>query len=175
VKGWRNVTERQLKEHLAGAGDGAAKVVERKPARRKDGAAQAYATEKRRRAHPEHDQQVLLINKVRKLAERYKALALFHSIPNGGFRTKRTAALMKAEGALSGIPDTHLPIARWWPDGSVSHGLYIEMKAKGGRLSAEQKEVIPMLEDAGYKVAVCYSADEALQVIAEYLEIDLED
>ena len=175
MKGWRNVTERQLKEHLAGAGDGAAKVIERKPARRKDGAAQAYALTKRKRAHPEHDQQVSLVNWIRENTAKYPALRTAHAVPNGGFRTKRTAALMKAEGALSGIPDLFVPLPRWWPDGSVSHGLYIEMKAKGGRLSTEQKEIIPLLREAGYTVHVCFSAEEAKHVIADYLEIELEE
>ena len=80
---------------------------------------------------------------------------------------------MKAEGQLAGVPDLDLACPRWWPDGSVSHALFIEMKAPGGRLSAEQKQIIALLEERDYKVAVCYSAEEAKKVIAEYLEIDL--
>ena len=74
----------------------------------------------------------------------------------------------------AGIPDIQIACPRWWPDGSVSHALFIEMKAAGGRLSAEQKIIIPTLEEHGYKVAVCFSAVEAKRVIAEYLEIELE-
>ena len=49
--------------------------------------------------------------------------ALIYAIPNGGFRTKTTAGLMRAEGVVSGISDLHIPIAR-----HGYHSMYIEMK-----------------------------------------------
>jgi len=50
-------------------------------------------------------------------------------------------------------------------------GLYIEMKTRTpmGKISDDQKEWIDYLKGVGYKVAVCWTADEAIQAIEEYL------
>lgn len=50
---------------------------------------------------------------------------------------------------MKGVPDLFIPHAN-----RFYHGLFIEMKTEKGRLSPEQKEVIPRLEAEGYKVAV---------------------
>lgn len=50
------------------------------------------------------------------------------------------------------------------------NGLHIEIKVKGGRVSAEQKHIHKVLIDFGYKVAVCWSWDEAKEVTEEYLK-----
>lgn len=165
---------RELERHLQASGSDA-QVVRRTPARRSAERAAALALEERKQKHPEHDEQVKLVRWARANAERHRALALLFSIPNGGFRHARTAALIKAEGALAGIPDLFLAWPRRWPDGSVSGGLFIEMKAQKGRLSASQKEIIPLLRERGYRVAVCYSADEAIAELCAYIEASPED
>lgn len=69
-----------------------------------------------------------------------------------------------AEGLRSGVPDLCLPVPR--------HGygaLYIEMKFGKGRLSNAQRIYKQQLEDAGNKVAVCYTADAAVEVLRHYL------
>lgn len=162
---------RQVAQHLAASGSDVT-IVKRQPARRNPQAGAAVAISNRRQAHPEHDEQVRLVNWVRKHEEEIPALKLFHSVPNGGFRSKRTAALMKAEGALAGVPDLFLPCPRWWPDGSVSHGLYIEMKAAKGRLSIRQQEIIALLREQEYRVVVCYSAEAAIYEICRYIEAE---
>lgn len=162
---------RQLTEHLEDAGSDAT-VVKRERRRREPNVEPAVAISKRRRSHPEHDEQVRLVAWARAHEDRWPVLKLFHAVPNGGFRAKRTAALMKAEGALAGIPDLSLPCPRWWPDGSVSHGLYIEMKAAKGRLSSQQQEVIDLLRQHGYRVVVCYSAAEGIAEICRYIEME---
>ena len=161
---------RELEQHLQASGSDV-QVVRRTPARRDGQRAAQAALAGRRQAHPEHDEQVKLVQWARANAERWPDLRLLYSIPNGGFRAKRTAALIKAEGALAGVPDLFLSCARPLPDGSISHGLYIEMKAPRGRLSASQKTVIALLREAGYQVAVCYGADEAKEQITRYLAL----
>jgi hypothetical protein len=89
---------------------------------------------------------------------------LLFSIPNGGKRSVVTASILKAEGCLAGIPDIFLA----YPHPNY-HGLFIEMKAGKGKLSDNQKAVIPQLEAAGYKVAVCNSFEQFEQEVKGYL------
>lgn len=91
--------------------------------------------------------------------------ALIYAIPNGGYRTKTTAGLMRAEGQTAGILDLHIPIARYG-----YHSMYVEMKnGKKGRLSDKQKEIIAKLESYGNKVAVCHTFDDFVREIEYYL------
>ena len=92
-------------------------------------------------------------------------LELMHHIPNGGKRNPREAARLKREGVKAGIPDIFLPVPRrGW------HGLYIEMKTPGGRLSKAQKDIHQKLSEQNYAVVVCHGCDEAIQAIQHYYE-----
>lgn len=87
------------------------------------------------------------------------------AIPNGGWRVISVARKLKTEGVRAGIPDLFLAL----PAGKLG-GLFIEMKKpKGGRLSPDQKIVIPALKDAGYEVVVANGRDEAIHAIEAYL------
>ena len=88
------------------------------------------------------------------------------SIPNGGYRNMVTASIMKAEGALAGMPD--LVILR--PSQGFC-GLFIEMKSETGRLSKSQTELHRRLIDEGYQVAICRTFDEFQLVVKKYLDI----
>lgn len=90
--------------------------------------------------------------------------ALLFSIPNGGNRSVITASILKAEGQKAGLPDIMIAVAC-----GGYHGLFIEMKSAKGRLSDNQKAIIPQLETAGYKVAVCSSFEQFQQSVKEYL------
>lgn len=89
---------------------------------------------------------------------------LFH-IPNGGKRDKVTAALLKAEGVKSGVPDLFLPVAR-----GGYHGLFIELKVGSNKPSALQEIWLKQLTLQGYCTAVCYGWHEAAEVITKYLK-----
>lgn len=87
------------------------------------------------------------------------------AIPNGGYRTRTTAAMMKAEGQLAGVPDLFIAA----PRGTYA-GLWVEMKnGKAGRLSDSQKSMHERLQDKGYKVEVCRSGVEFRQIVQKYL------
>jgi hypothetical protein len=102
--------------------------------------------------------------------DHYPVLRLLYAVPNGGYRTDKTAAIMKLEGQLPGVPDLCLPAAR-----RGYHGLYIEMKRpKEGRLSDHQREFIAALEAEGYLVRVCRGFEEAKRAVVEYLELPLQ-
>lgn len=93
-------------------------------------------------------------------------LELMHHIPNGGSRNKIEAAHLKAQGVKSGVPDISLPVAR-----KGFHGLYIELKRKkSGVVSESQSKWLGALMEQGYMTAVCYGAEQAINVIKEYLK-----
>lgn len=114
----------------------------------------------------EHQEQSALFAWAKAMEWRMPELKLLYAIPNGGKRSKATAALLKAEGVKPGVPDICLPVAR-----SGWHGMYIELKRrKGGRLSEEQRMWMSALETAGYRCCVCNGWEKAQEIITRYLE-----
>lgn len=101
----------------------------------------------------EHLEQVRFVAWFRKT---YPSHWIF-AIPNGGDRHRITAAKLKAEGVMRGVPDLFVPSMRLW----------IEMKRqKGGTLSIEQKEWRDYLQSQGYLWIVGKGFEDAkLQVI----------
>jgi hypothetical protein len=87
-----------------------------------------------------------------------------HAIPNGGARHPAVAGKLKAEGVKRGIPDLMLTIPV-----PPYHGLFIEMKARGGRLTEEQREQIARLQARGYHAVCCVGFDDARIAIERYL------
>lgn len=86
-------------------------------------------------------------------------------IPNEGKRSYAAGAALRRGGLRRGFPDLFIPLAL-----KGYHGLFIEMKSRGGRVSAEQKEWLQRLSASGYCCAICYGADEAIRVIKKYTE-----
>lgn len=114
----------------------------------------------------EHTEQVTLM-KWWALAHKLFGISeqLLFAIPNGGQRNLLVAAKLKAEGVRAGVPDLFLAARR-----SGFGGLFIEMKKpKGGRVSDNQKTMITLLEEQGYKAIVCKGWIEAKQHIENYL------
>lgn len=101
---------------------------------------------------------------VRLFRGRWPELKRFFHVPNGGLRSKRTAAKMKAMGQEPGVLDYWLPI----PSAGYN-GLIIEMKRPGGYLTPEQKDWSTDMQRYGWLVEVCRSADEAIHVLESYL------
>lgn len=113
----------------------------------------------------EHDEQVAVIKWVRYAQKLYPALRLLHASANGGLRNVITARRMKSEGVTAGIPDLFLPHAA-----GGYHGLFIEMKTKGGRVSQTQQWWIDALAEQGYLTAVCYDAPAATLLLTRYVQ-----
>lgn len=97
---------------------------------------------------------------------KYSELKMIFAIPNGGYRNKGEARKLKATGTKSGVPDLFLPVPR-----SQKYGLFIEMKVGRNKCTENQKKWIRALMEQGYEVKVCYSAEEAIQIIKRYLSI----
>jgi hypothetical protein len=112
----------------------------------------------------ERDEQVALFEWAALNQTRLPELALLFHVPNGGKRDVVTASRLKAEGVKPGVPDVWLPVPRFG-----QHGLVIEMKCKGGRVSKEQASWIYDLGAQGYMACVCYSWEEAVGEIEHYL------
>lgn len=94
---------------------------------------------------------------------RYRHIPVFH-IPNEGKRSPKSGAYLRKLGMESGIPDLCIPVAR-----GQYHSLYIEMKAKGGRITDRQKLWIKQLQSEGMCACVCYGADNAITLIDSYM------
>ena len=94
------------------------------------------------------------------------------SVPNGGKRSPREAALLKAEGVQAGVPDWMCFVPFCPPDDYQLTGLAIEFKSPTGkgRLSDSQKVWHEQLAQAGWSVRVCTSAIEAWLVVEGWLE-----
>jgi len=106
----------------------------------------------------------------------YPELKWMHAIPNGGMRSARTGANMKAEGARAGVLDIFLPVSITTPIGATTSGLYIEMKKPGfenrknGGMSDKQVEFSRHAMFFGYRVRICYTWEQAWEQIIGYLE-----
>lgn len=135
-----------------------------------------------KKGHPEHDEQKDLFTWATLEAQRHPELELLHAVPNGAFYGGHwsTANKMKAEGVKKGVPDVFLPVPMTYMDKttglatSMVAGLWIEMKAPKGRTSPEQEWWIEKLREYGYIVEVCYSTQEAIKTITDYLSWDQE-
>lgn len=97
---------------------------------------------------------------------RYPELKWLHHVPNGGSRNKQEAVKLKQMGVKAGVSDLCLP----YPKGLYC-GLYIEMKFGDNRQQETQKEFLADMAAVGHFVVTCYSAEEAIKVIEEYLKL----
>ena len=104
----------------------------------------------------EHEEQVGFVNWFR---ARFPGV-LIYAIPNGGKRAMSTAKELKAEGVVPGVPDLHVPA---W-------GLCIEMKrAKNGKLSDDQMQMIGYLEGIGQAVIIGHGAAQASEKVLGFV------
>jgi hypothetical protein len=111
-----------------------------------------------RRNHPEHDLQCAIVQYCD--VRHWPILA----IPNGGFRFRTTAGMLKAEGVRRGIPDLLLPVAR-----RGYHGFWIECKSPTGQPSRDQQWWILELAQQGYRTEVHRDLERAINALNWYM------
>ena len=117
--------------------------------------------------HAESDHQQALFQWSKLMQHQYPELSLLHAIGNGNAsRSVIQGARMKREGVKSGVFDLFMPVAR-----GIHHGMYVEMKIKGGRVSENQKWWLIETTKQGYLSVVCYGWQEASEAIMDYLNI----
>lgn len=122
--------------------------------------------------HREDDEQKKFFTWCRYNEAKYPCLKFIHSSQSGmKFTSARAGARAKATGMKAGVPDIFLPAknARY-------SGLYIELKrpkvagSSAGRLSEAQGEFLAWANSQGYLGVVCYGADEAINILLDYLK-----
>ena len=91
-------------------------------------------------------------------------LECMFAIPNGERRSKAAGGRLKAEGVKAGVPDVCLPVPR-----SGYGALYLEFKLPGQYPRKNQKEWHERLRNAGNRVEVVHSVDEARSAVLDYL------
>ena len=114
----------------------------------------------------EDTEQINVIQWARWNMNRYPELKWLHHCPNGGSRNRNEAVKFKQMGVRAGVSDLCLP----YPKGMYC-GLYIEMKYGDNRLQDTQKEFLADMAEAGHFVVTCYSAEEAIRILEEYLSL----
>lgn len=116
----------------------------------------------------EEVEQITLFSWAEFAKNKYPELDLMYHVPNEGKRSAAMGARLKAEGLKAGVPDVCLPTAH---GGYI--GLYIEMKVKPNKPTEQQKQWLRDLRGAGHFTAVCYSWEEAKNLIEEYIRLPL--
>ena len=87
-------------------------------------------------------------------------------VPNEGKRSPVAGRIMKRMGLRKGFPDLFVPLPR-----GGFHGLFVEMKAKGGKTTKEQEEWLSLLNQQGYAVCVAVGANEGIEKIKRYVRL----
>ena len=91
----------------------------------------------------------------------------YFAIPNGGSRNALEALSLSKQGVSPGVPDLMIPVVS-----GEYHGLFIEMKRKGGTVkdvTKHQKEWHKTLLGNGYCVVVCFGVQEAMEAVQDYI------
>ncbi len=89
---------------------------------------------------------------------------LLFSVPNGGFRTNKIGAVMKKEGMMKGVSDLLLLVPK-----DKFHGMAIEIKVEGRKLSKEQMEWAIEINNLGYHYEVARTFEAFKTMISDYL------
>lgn len=131
------------------------------------------ASKGKKKGSPEHDEQVKVFAWAKIMESKYPELEMLMAIPNGAFYGGHwsVANRMKAEGVKSGVPDIFLPVSTNEVE-DYECGLWIEMKAGKNRTSENQEWWLKKLAEQGYRTRVCYSAEEAMDEIEDYLNCE---
>ena len=87
---------------------------------------------------------------------------------NGAYSSARVGAAYKRMGVRAGFPDLNIPKV----GGRDEPGLYVELKAPGRGLRANQREWQQRLRREGYVCEVVHTLEEFKELVANYLSGD---
>jgi hypothetical protein len=123
----------------------------------------------RRNNHAEDDHQATVIAWARLNERKFPALRWLFHVPNGGKRSAREAARLQRQGVIAGVADLFLPYRS-----RDFHGLFIELKAEGGRLTDNQRAFLQAMTAHGYCAQVAVGSKAAIELIKWYLGVENE-
>lgn len=113
----------------------------------------------------EMEEQGYLMNWAKFHEGKHPELKWLYHIPNGaGKLSYRQAGMLKKGGVKRGVADLFLPAMR-----NGFGGMYIEMKYGSNTLTQEQRIFKQDMFSAGYYCCVCYSWQDAVEQIENYL------
>ena len=136
------------------------------------------------RNQPESDMQIALFDMIYLHESKYPLLRRVFHVPNEGYfrgpQGQAKGQKRHREGVRPGIFDIfvdvpmNLPIKTISIDGALLYcpGLRIELKAPGGKMSDDQTDWLNYYRSAGYRAEICFSWEEAWNIICDYLGIE---
>lgn len=90
---------------------------------------------------------------------------MIFAIPNGGKRHMTTAIRLKKTGALAGVFDLFVPVAK-----HGFNGLFLEAKYGENKLTEEQRIFKSRVEKEGYLAKVFWKFEEFEGIVNEFLK-----
>lgn len=112
---------------------------------------------------PEELEMFAFFDYCRLMTARHPCYDLAFHIPNENKSSIPRRKSLKRAGLKKGVPDICYPVPN-----DKYHALYIEMKVKPNKPSAEQLELIQRLLAEGNYAVICWSADEAISILEKY-------
>lgn len=113
-----------------------------------------------------HQQAVIKWSQQPSVRAQWPELALLYHVKNETKGGAAQVAMDKAMGVKKGVPDLCLPVPR-----GKYHGLYIELKAEGGRTTQAQNWWGEQLSGQGYRWEVCREWTGAVKTLEWYLSL----
>ncbi len=115
---------------------------------------------------PDPKESQIQISLIAQLRFRCRPDVLFFHVPNGELRDKRAAAKLKAMGTLPGVAD----LVFVWNDPApiqqpCLRTLFLELKARGGKTSPEQRAFADRAFDVGADYHVADNIDLAIDIL----------
>ena len=120
----------------------------------------------------EHSEQCALVQWAAYASAEIPELCWLHSSLNGARLTPGQAGRQSAAGMVAGVADLFLPVAfrNTRRNGEPGyHGLYIELKVRGGKQSLEQKAFEAFVVEQGYRYVLAWSWHEAAAAVLDHL------
>jgi len=115
--------------------------------------------------YPETALQKQIITWSRYMSAKYPCLKYLNSSQNGvKFTNAKSGRNAKLAGMIKGVPDLNLIYFN-----GKYYGLWIELKIKPNTPSTEQGDYINYLNSQGHYAKVCYTYEEAISTITDYL------
>lgn len=113
---------------------------------------------------PEEHEQTAFFDYCRAMAHVHQGYELAFAIPNERKASIQRRIAMKRAGLTKGIPDICVPVGN-----DKYSALFIEMKVKPNKASPEQMDILKKLNAVGNYAVICWSANDAIEIINKYL------